>query len=283
MSTIVEVKDLWYAYPDHQGAEPRWTLRGVDMALERGEFVCLLGPSGAGKTTLALAMNGIVPQSTGGRIRGTVKVLGRDTKQQPVSEFARQVGIVFQDPETQFLHPNVRAELAFGMENLGVPRPEIQERLRWALDRLRLSELELRSPAHLSGGEKQRVAIAAVLAMQPELLVLDEPTASLDPWGKQEVFDAVRELRDGHSVLMVTQDSERAAEYADRVLVLDRGRIVMDGPPESVLTSVEQLHRLGLRPPQVSELADCLNRGSGNRFATLAQAVAALATGGPTR
>lgn len=283
MSTIVEVKDLWYAYPDHQEAEPNWTLRGVDMALARGEFVCLLGPSGAGKTTLALAMNGIVPQSTGGRIRGGVYVLGRDTKKHPVSELARQVGIVFQDPETQFLQTSVQAELAFGMENLGVPRSEIRERLRWALDRLRISELELRSPAHLSGGEKQRVAIAAMLAMRPELLVLDEPTTSLDPLGKQEVFDAIRELRDGHSVLMVTQDSERAAEYADRVLVLDRGAIVMEGPPDSVLTSVEQLHRLGLRPPQVSELADCLDRGSGQRFSTLAQAAGALASRGPAR
>jgi energy-coupling factor transporter ATP-binding protein EcfA2 len=279
MNTIVEVRDLWYSYPHLQQDKPEWVLRGVDFRLQRGEFVCLLGPSGAGKTTLALAMNGIVPQSTGGRIRGGVFVQGQDAKRHPVADMAKQVGIVFQDPETQFLQTTVRSEVAFGLENLGIPRIEIRERLDWALDRLGLTGFEARAPAHLSGGEKQRVAIAAVLAMRPMLLVLDEPTTSLDPMGKEQVFESIRSLRQDHTVLMITQDSERAAEYADRVMVLNEGEIVMEGVPLSVLTLVEELRALGLRPPEVSELAHCLNRSPSNRFSTLEEAVAALSGG----
>lgn len=280
MTNIVEVKDLWYAYPDPAGGRAPWALRGVNLSLAPGEVICLLGPSGAGKSTLAMALNGLVPQSTGGRIRGQVLVDGLDTKRVPVAEMATRVGIVFQEPETQFLQTSVEAEVAFGLENLGVPPARIRERVRWALERVGLAGFEARPPHQLSGGEKQRAAIAAVIAMEPRLLVLDEPTASLDPVGKVQVFDAIRELRSEHTVLVVTQESEWAAEYADRVLVLDQGVVSMHGGADAILSDVVGLAEHGLRAPQVSELAHCLNRRLGQdayRFTRLESAVQQLA------
>lgn len=285
MKPIVEVNDLWYAYPDPVSGASPWTLQGVDLHLLSGELVCLLGPSGAGKSTLAQALVGIVPQSTGGRVRGQVLVDGLEARRTPVPLMATRVGLVFQDPETQFLQTSVQAEVAFGLENLGLPREQIRERVQAALAQVDLLGFELRSPQQLSGGEKQRVAIAAVLAMRSKLLVLDEPTASLDPLGKRQVFEAVRQLRKEHTVLVVTQDAEWAADHADRVVVLDGGRIVMEGAPEAVLGDVAALARHGLRGPQVSELADCLNRRLGVSdygFVRLEQAARELA-GEPAR
>lgn len=285
MKPIVEVNDLWYAYPDPLSSVLPWTLQGVNLQLTAGELVCLLGPSGAGKSTLAQALVGIVPQSTGGRVRGQVLVDGLDARQTPVPLLASRVGLVFQDPETQFLQTTVQAEVAFGLENLGLPREQIRIRLQQALAQVDLLSFEARSPQQLSGGEKQRVAIAAVLAMWPSVLVLDEPTASLDPLGKRQVFQAVRKLRREQTVLVITQDAEWAADHADRVLVLDGGRIVMQGTPQEVLGDVAGLARHGLRGPQVSELADCLNRRLGTNtygFVRLEQATRELA-GEPAR
>lgn len=286
MTVMVEVEDLWYAYPDGGTGQSPWVLRGVTLQLARGELVCLLGPSGAGKSTLALALNGIVPQSTGGRIRGRVRVEGLDTKRTPVPALATRVGIVFQDPETQFLQTSVEDELAFGMENLGLLPERIRQRMSWALERVGLAGFEARLPRELSGGEKQRVALAAVLAMAPPVLVLDEPTASLDPQGKAQVFEAIQQLRAEHTVLVITQDCEWAADYADRVLLLNRdGELAADGDSATVLSDVALLARHGLRAPQVSELAHCLNQRAGEtiyRFARLEQALQQLA-GAPAR
>ena len=297
--STVEVRDLWYAYPPI-GSRPvpegislrdllkpatmpepeaEWVLRGVDFELKQGEFVCLLGSSGAGKSTLALAMNGSVPQSTGGRIRGQVTVDGLDTKRVPVGELAQRVGVTFQNPETQFTQTTVEAEVAYGLENLGTPPKLIRERVDWALERVRMSSLHRRSPSRLSGGEKQRVGIAALMAMAQPIMVLDEPTASLDPLGTFEVFEAIHRLKGEHTILMVTQDSEQAAEFADRVLVMDRGQIVMAGPPMEVFRRVDDLLALGVRPPQVSELAQCLNYRLGHeafRFIHLEDALQKL-------
>jgi energy-coupling factor transporter ATP-binding protein EcfA2 len=279
MTPLVEVRDLWYAYPALAGVAPEWVLRGVNLQLGLGEVVGLMGASGAGKSTLALALNGSVPQSTGGQVRGEVVIEGLDSKRHPVAELATRVGIVFQDPETQFLQTTVEAEVAFGPENLGLPVAEIEQRVTWALRAVGLTELRRRAPAHLSGGEQQRVAIAAILAMRPRILVLDEPTASLDPRGKTEVLEVIRTLRSEHSILLITQDSEAVAEFADRVLVLDHGQIVMEGSPLQVFEQVERLGGLGLRLPEIREFAHCLNRELGAsvfHFADVEQAVAAL-------
>ena len=279
MTPVVEVRDLWYSYPPLAGQRPEWVLQGVSFRLEQGRFVCLMGPSGSGKSTLALALNGSVPQSTGGQIRGEVRIEGLDSKRHPVAELAKRVGIVFQDPETQFLQTSVEAEVAFGPENLGLARGEIRTRVDWALGSVGLSGFHARSPGHLSGGEKQRVAIASILAMRPLILVLDEPTASLDPAGKLEIFEIIRGLRQEHTVFMITQDSEAVAEFADRVLVLDHGQIVMEGEPDAVFEEVERLAALGLHAPEIREFAHCLNRHLGTpafHFKRLDEAVEAL-------
>lgn len=290
---IVEVRDLWYSYPQESapadfdwrsarkkdGPPAEWVLRGIDFQIAPGEFMCLMGPSGAGKSTMALALNGSVPQSTGGRIRGQVLIDGRDTKRVPVAELARLVGVGFQDPETQFLGATVESDLAFGLENLGTPPIEIAQRVDLALERIGMTGHRNRSPAELSGGEKQKVGIAALLAMAPPILVLDEPTASLDPQGATEVFDIIKGLKGDHTVIMVTQEGERAAECADRILVIDGGQVAIAGQPAEVFGQVDALSALGVRPPQVSELAHCLNRrgnGSRYRFTRLEDAVRAL-------
>ena len=279
MTSLVEVRDLWYAYPALAGVAPEWVLRGVNLQLGLGELVGLMGATGAGKSTLALALNGSVPQSTGGQVRGEVVIEGLDSKRHPVAELATRVGIVFQDPETQFLQTTVEAEVAFGPENLGLPVAEIERRVTWALGAVGLIELRQRAPAQLSGGEQQRVAIAAILAMRPRILVLDEPAASLDPRGKTEVLEVIRALRSEHTILLITQDSEAVAEFADRVLVLDHGQIVMEGNPLQVFEQVERLEGLGLRVPEIREFAHCLNRGLGAsvfHFTDVEQAVEAL-------
>ena len=201
MSATISINNLSYAYPALTPEEqPEWVLRGISLAVEAGEFLSIMGPTGVGKTTFCLALNGIVPQSTGGRIKGDVLVDGLNTKRQPVAALAQRVGMVFQDPETQLFNMTVEAELAFGLENLGLPPAEIQERVQWALALVKMEGFMNHSPFHLSGGQKQRIAIASALAMTPRILVLDEPTANLDPLGKREVFSVVRELRrpEGH-------------------------------------------------------------------------------------
>jgi len=279
MTSLVEVRDLWYAYPALAGAAPEWVLRGVNLQLRIGEVVGLMGATGAGKSTLALALNGSVPQSTGGQVRGEVVIEGLDSKRHPVAELATRVGIVFQDPETQFLQTTVEAEVAFGPENLGLPVAEIEQRVTWALRAVGLSEFRNLTPAHLSGGEQQRVAIASILVMRPRILVLDEPTASLDPRGTVEVLELIRMLRSEHTILLITQDSDALLGLADRVLVLDHGQIVMEGNPSQVFEQVERLGELGLRPPEILEFAHCLNRELGAsvfRFTDVEQAVEAL-------
>jgi energy-coupling factor transporter ATP-binding protein EcfA2 len=259
-------------------------LKGIDLEVEQGEFVSIMGPTGVGKTTLCLALNGIVPQSTGGTIRGEVVVAGLNTRQHPVPELASRVGIVFQDPESQFFNMSVEDEVAFGPESLGLDPREIRERVDWALAMVGMSQHRHRSPFQLSGGEKQRVAIAAILAMTPRILVLDEPTSGLDPLGKAQVFRVVRELkqRDGMTIVMVEQESEKIAEFSDRVVVLRDGKVALVDTPDRVFAQVELMHEIGLAVPQVSELARLFNtrRNTSYVFTTLEDAYRAFAGSG---
>ena len=273
----VVVRDLHYAYPKGVGGDEGVpVLRGVDLHIAGGEYVVLLGRVGAGKTTLCMALNGLVPHATGGRFRGDVTVLGLNTKQHAVADLARRVGLVFQDPETQLTQMRVEDEIAFGLENLGVPPADIEGRVAWALDIVGLSACRDRSPLRLSGGQKQRVAIAAMLAMQPRLLVLDEPTASLDPIGKVAVFsvlaDLARERQIG--IFMTTQELEWVPLFADRVLVLHDGRIALEGQPEVIFRHTAELQEWGIGVPQMVELADRVGQRTGRRlrFTTVAGA-----------
>jgi energy-coupling factor transporter ATP-binding protein EcfA2 len=263
LSSIVTVEDFGYAYPAlHPDEEESWVLQSVDFEVEEGEFVSIMGPTGVGKTTLCLALNGIVPQSTGGVVRGNITVDGLNTKRTPVPDLAQRVGLIFQEPETQLFSMSVEAEVAFGLECLGLPPKEIAERVEWALAVVGMSGFRKRSPFHLSGGQKQRTAIASILAMTPKILVLDEPTASLDPLGKTEVFSVVRELRQrrGMTIIRVEFESERIAEFSDRVIVLRDGQVELEGTPDKIFSQVEAMEEIGLAVPQVSELAHCLNR-----------------------
>lgn len=246
----VVVDRLSYFYPKTEVP----ALRDLSFEIERGEFLGLIGPTGAGKTTFCLALNGIVPQFYGGRFFGAVTVLGLDTIEYPTRYLARHVGTVFQDPETQLIAPSVEDEIAFALENLSVPRDEIRRRISAVLEIVRLDGTERQHPHELSGGQKQRLAIGAVLAMEPDVLVLDEPTSQLDPLGQREVFKVLRELNEtmGVTVVLTSHAAEMLAEYADRVALLVDGVLKRVGTPEDVYTQRDMLSAYHLRLPQVT-------------------------------
>jgi len=254
---VAEVKDLYWRYRGSK--EP--ALRGITLEVRDGEFLAITGPSGSGKTTLILALTGIVPQRVPGEFTGKALVLGRDTATTDVSELARDVGVVFEDPEIQFVMSTVEDEIALGLEPLGLDEGEVKERLRWALGLVGLDESFLqRTPNQLSGGEKQRVAIASAVARMPRLLLLDEPTSDLDPAGKEEVVSAIRRLRDEYraTIVMVEHEPELIEDFADRLVVIDGGRVVLEGSPSEVYELGEAAKRHAAYPPEHVELAERL-------------------------
>lgn len=269
----IRIERLHYRYPpfdpNDTDSDESWALEDVSIEISAGEFLGILGTTGSGKTTLCLALTGLVPQQTSGTIRGDVWIGDVNTKRLPVVDIATSVGIVFQDPEANFLGLTVEDEVAFGLENLAVPRPEIEERIGWALDLVGMGGFRLRSVAHLSGGQKQRVAIASVLAMTPQILVLDDPTAELDPAGKADVLDviaAVRARQPGTTVVMTSGDARPLSSGADRIAVLDSGRLVAEGTPDEVFSNAAGLLARGVPVPPVSDFAATLNRKLDTRF-----------------
>jgi cobalt/nickel transport system ATP-binding protein len=220
----LEIRGLPFAYPDGTQA-----LFGVDLSIARGERVALLGPNGAGKTTLVLHLNGIhLPQ------QGSVIVGGLPVAKESLKEIRRRVGIVFQDPDDQLFMPTVRQDVAFGPANMGIDGDELEERVRTALEAVGMSDVVDRAPHHLSFGQRRRVAVATVLAMEPEILVLDEPSSNLDPAGRRELADILNSL--DITMLMVTHDLPYALELCPRTLVMNQGVIVGDGPTVEVLS-----------------------------------------------
>lgn len=260
---VVVFDGFSYRYPKRE----RLALRDLDLEIARGTFLAVIGPTGAGKTTLCLALDGIVPHFFGGEVYGALTVAGLDTTEHPTYELARHVGITFEDPEMQLTAPSVLAEVAFALENLRLPAGDIRERVAEALRAVRLDGLEGKHPHQLSGGQKQRLAIASALALRPDVLVLDEPTSQLDPVGTDEVFALARELnaKRGVTIVLVTHETEAVAEYADRVLLLDDGAVVADGPPGELLADVELLRRHDLRPPEVAEVFHRVLEGTTTR------------------
>lgn len=241
------IDNLTYAYPARETA----TLKGCDLTVAKGEFVLLAGPTGCGKSTLLKATNGLIPHHSAGMIQGKVCVAGLDTCCSAMAALSQKVGLVFQNPDDQLFATTAEDETAFGPENLALPRNDIRRRVTDALDQVGLGPMAGHAPQNLSGGQKQRLAIAAVLAMAPEILLLDEPFAQLDPAGTQEVLAVIRRLnRQGMTVVMAEHRLHEMAHVVDRLVVMRQGRIVADGPVREVFGQTRLLRNLGLRIPQ---------------------------------
>ena len=238
-----------------------WALDGVSLDVEKGEFVTILGPNASGKSTICMMCNGLIPHALPGDLEGTVEVFGMDVRREHVAGLATKVGMVFQEPESQLFCMSVEEEVAFGPENIAIPRDEIMERVEWALETVGMKGYNDRSPFSLSGGQKQRVAIAAALSMRPDMLVLDEPAYALDPVGRTELYSVLRALKERHgmTVLLAERDAEEAASFSDRIVLMESGRALETGPPIDVLRDPERLRSLGIAPPQMTEVAALLN------------------------
>jgi cobalt transport protein ATP-binding subunit len=246
----IEVSDLVFRYTSG-GAD---VLRGVNLRIERGDFVALVGQNGAGKTTLAKQFNGLLRPSA-----GSVKVLGRDTRSAPVADMARAVGYVYQNPDHQIFAQRVRAEAAFGPRNLGLTEAEVERRVEEALDLVGLREHADDFAFSLGRGQRQKLAVASVLAMEPPILVVDEPTTGLDQSGARGILDLLsRWNREGRTIVAITHDMSLVAERIPRTVVVSDGRILADGPTREVLTDAELLHTAFLRPPQATRIAQRL-------------------------
>jgi energy-coupling factor transporter ATP-binding protein EcfA2 len=275
----IRVEGARFAYPPlSPGARPPWVLDGLDLEVRAGEWLSVMGASDVGKSTLCLLLAGLAPHLTGGTLEGRVLVAGRDTQQHPPPALADVVGLVFQEVEAQVFNPSVEAEIAWGLENLGLPPAEIRARVEAALVQYRLEPLRGRPPDDLSGGEKKRLALASVLAMQPAVIILDEPLGGLDPAGREEVLAALSTLGRERSatIVMAEGDPEAVAAFAHRLVVLERpkdagsdgggARVALDGTPGAIFGQVERLEALGVELPQLSRVAAGLNRRLGTRF-----------------
>lgn len=248
---IIETRKLAYTYP--LAEKPAFV--GVNLKVERGEFILLTGPSGCGKTTLCRCFNGLIPHFYGGKLEGELIVAGLKTSEHPIHEIAQHVGLVFQNPANQLFALTVEKDVAFGLENLGLPRDEIRRRVDWALKVTGIYDLRDKAPFELSGGQQQRVAIASVLAMQPEIIVLDEPTSFLDPLSARNILEVIHHLNReiGITVILVEHRLDLAARYANRVIVMKDGKIVLDGEPRRVFLD-ERVRLSGVGIPKVVKL-----------------------------
>ena len=257
MSQIIQVEHLAYTYPGLEDAPGVTVFQDMNLTVEEGSFVAILGTNGCGKSTLAKHFNSIL-LPTGGK----VWVCGIDTSnEERIMSVRRNVGMVFQNPDNQIVANVVEEDVAFGPENLGIASPEIRNRVDRALKQVGMYEYRAHAPHLLSGGQKQRIAIAGVIAMQPKCIVLDEPTAMLDPRGRREVIETIGQLNreKGITVVLITHHMDEAAK-AQRVVVLHKGQVALDGTPQAVFSQVEKLHEIGLAAPETVELCYALNQ-----------------------
>ena len=257
--SYIHIRGLEFSYVNDIEEPPvkNTVLKGIDLDIERGEFVAVLGHNGSGKSTLAKCINAInLPE------KGEVTVDGLDTiNEDNLLPIRKRVGMVFQNPDNQIVATIVEEDVAFALENLGVEPNEIRRRVDEALETVGMYEYRMHAPHKLSGGQKQRVAIAGIIAMKPDCIVLDEPTAMLDPKGRNEVMKTIKMLNKEHGVtiVLITHYMEEAAQ-ADRVVVIDGGEKIMDSVPKKVFSQVDVMRNLGLDVPQVTEIADFLNK-----------------------
>lgn len=277
--SYIHIKGLEFSYINEAEEPPvkNTVLKGIDLDIEKGEFVAVLGHNGSGKSTLAKCINAInLPE------KGEVTVDGLDTiKEENLLPIRKRVGMVFQNPDNQIVATIVEEDVAFALENLGVEPKEIRRRVDEALKTVGMYDYRLHAPHKLSGGQKQRVAIAGIIAMEPDCIVLDEPTAMLDPKGRNEVMRTIKMLNKekGVTIVLITHYMEEAAQ-ADRVVVIDGGEKIMDNVPKKVFSQVDVMRNLGLDVPQVTEIADFLHKQGydiSNEIITEDECVEALA------
>lgn len=258
MSAIIEMECVSFSYGT--AADGAHALKDIDLSVEEGTFVGLIGPSGAGKSTLASAITGAIPHHYRGRLFGSTLVAGLDTCEAPLTDIAKVVGSVLQDIDAQMVASVVEDELLFGLENFGIDHREIEGRIASALDAVGIADLRHRESATLSGGQKQKVAIAAILAMTPRVIVMDEPTSALDPASARDVFEVLRRAKEltGMTVILIEQTVALLAEYCDRVVVIDQGRIALDGTPTDVFSHGETLRAIGVDTPRTVRISNSL-------------------------
>lgn len=249
----IQLDHVTFRYPTSKSA----VLKDITLTIRRGEFVGITGPAGAGKTTLCMAMNGLVPNYTMGNFTGRATVKGKNTLKHPISELSLNVGLVFQDPESQLIMSTVEEELMFGPISHGQSRKEAYDSACNVARTLGITDLLKRSPQTLSGGQKQRIAIAAALTVNPEVLVLDEATSELDPVTVQRVFELCRTFHEeyGKTIIMISHEIELLSEHAERLVLIDNGSIILDKSPQEAFRDVETFKKTGVRLPQVTELA----------------------------
>jgi energy-coupling factor transporter ATPase len=255
---IITTKNLTYSYPS--ATKP--SIKDLSVKITKGDFVILTGPSGCGKTTFCRCFNGLVPHFYNGTLEGEINVAGLNVAEKTIPELARHVGLVFQNPENQLFALSVEKDVAFGLENFGMPRKEMRERVDWALEMAGISELSERPPHELSGGQQQRVAIASVLAMQPEIMILDEPTSFLDPLGAEQIFEVLYDLNKklAITIILVEHRLDLAAKYANNVILMNRGSIALIGTPREIFKS-EKARLIGIGIPKATKLYQHLKKG----------------------
>ena len=249
--TIIELEDIHYRYHEDDARE---ALAGVSLEIRRGEWLAIIGHNGSGKSTLAKVMNGLIEANT-----GSVVVNGKVLTEETVFDARRTVGMVFQNPDNQFVGTTVEDDIAFGLENIGLPREEMLERVTRVLDMVKMSEFRTKEPARLSGGQKQRVAIAGVTALEPEVIILDEATSMLDPKGRLEVISTIQKLHKEKkiTVISITHDLDEAAQ-ADRVVLMEQGQIQQIGTPKEIFKLGSKLVEKGLDVPFAEKLIEAL-------------------------
>ena len=258
---MIQIQDFSFTYKN--GENP--ALQEISLTVPDGGFLGIIGPAGAGKTTLARAIAGIIPHHYPGDFYGNVTVNGLDTVDSKIVDLSRLVGMVFQDVESQIISPLVEDELLYGLENFGVPREEIPGRMEEALAKVGVSDLRERSIASLSGGQRQKVAIASIIALKPKILVLDEPTGELDPRSSRQIFSLLKELNEeqGITVILIEQKIMLLCEFARQLAVLSKGRIIRQGETRDVLSHADELQALGVNCPRVTTLSRMLSERTG--------------------
>lgn len=251
MQPIIEMKDLTFRYQEEDQIP---ALNKVSLNINQGEWIAIIGHNGSGKSTLAKTINGLLlPES------GSIKVNGQEINEKTIWEVRRNVGMVFQNPDNQFVGSTVEDDVAFGLENQGVPREEMLVRVRESLEQVRMAEFMRKEPSRLSGGQKQRVAIAGIVALRPNVIILDEATSMLDPEGRLEVIATVKKIKEENNltVLSITHDIDEAAN-ANRIFVMKKGELIQEGTPEEIFSQGEKLIELGLDLPFPERLKSAL-------------------------